>query len=36
MLLKDDAPKKRRRSRTRKKSASAGEPALRDEGEIRK
>jgi poly(A) polymerase len=36
MLLKDVAPKKRRRSRTRKKSASAGEPALRDEGEIRK
>lgn len=35
MLLKDDTPGKRKRSRARKKPASAGEPALRNKGEIR-
>ena len=33
MLLKDEAPKKRRRSRARRKPASADAPELRNEGE---
>jgi poly(A) polymerase len=35
MLLVDEAPKKRRRSRARRKPASAGEPELRNESEMR-
>jgi poly(A) polymerase len=35
MLLRDDAPKKRRRSRTRIKTVSAGESELRNESEMR-